>query len=409
MKSDLDALMSEHNIDVILVTGSTQNNAAMYYFTGGVHMTDGDLIKKRGEEPVLFYNAMERDGAAKTGMRTKNLTDYDLPALLKDSGGNQLNAVAKRYTLMLEEYGVTSGRIQIYGKVEIVSHFPIFTKMLELLPDLELAGDIAERVLPLAMATKDEAEIGRIRRMGQITVEVVDRVAKYLQSHRAQDGVLVNAGGDPLLIADVKGRINHWVSELNASNPHDCIFALGRDAGVPHNSGNPDDPLRLGETIVFDIFLQESGGGYHYDFTRTWCLGFAPPEAQKLYEDVLSVFNDIMGDLEANVPFEMVQKRTVELFEAQGHPTIGSNPATQEGYVHSIGHGLGLEIHEGPSTRGANTLLRPGVVVTIEPGLYYPERGMGVRLEDTVYIHPDGEIEVLAQYPLDLVLPIEGA
>ena len=49
------------------------------------------------------------------------------------------------------------------------------------------------------------------------------------------------------------------------------------------------------------------------------------------------------------------------------------------------------------------------MVVTIEPGLYYPERGMGVRLEDTIYVTPDGEIEVLAQYPLDLVLPIEEA
>ena len=77
--------------------------------------------------------------------------------------------------------------------------------------------------------------------------------------------------------------------------------------------------------------------------------------------------------------------------------------------MHSLGHGLGLHVHENP-TFGAGATeadrLDPGVVVTIEPGLYYPERGMGVRLEDTVYARPDGGFEVLADYSLDLVLPI---
>ena len=54
-------------------------------------------------------------------------------------------------------------------------------------------------------------------------------------------------------------------------------------------------------------------------------------------------------------------------------------------------------------------LLQPGVIVTIEPGLYYPEQEMGCRIEDTVYVHPDGTLEVLADYPHDLVLPIENA
>jgi Xaa-Pro aminopeptidase len=75
-----------------------------------------------------------------------------------------------------------------------------------------------------------------------------------------------------------------------------------------------------------------------------------------------------------------------------------------------LGHGVGLAVHEKPfSGMGASALdiLKPGVVFTIEPGLYYPSRKMGVRLEDTLYATETGEFEVCANYPLDLVIPLK--
>ena len=92
MKSDLNRLMHEKDYAAILVTGSGQHNPAMVYLTGGGHMTSADLIQPRDAEPVLFYNPMERDEAAATGLKTKNRLDYDWKALLKDAGGdsNQL-------------------------------------------------------------------------------------------------------------------------------------------------------------------------------------------------------------------------------------------------------------------------------------------------------------------------------
>ena len=104
------------------------------------------------------------------------------------------------------------------------------------------------------------------------------------------------------------------------------------------------------------------------------------------------------------------QSRACELFEAKGHPTIKSDPAIQQGYVHSLGHGLGLRVHEWPWFSPAvnqTDRLVPGAVFTIEPGLYYPEQGMGVRLENSAWVRPDGQIEVLADYPFDLVLPMQ--
>lgn len=407
MKKDLDAIMKEKDLDVMLVSGPSGLNPSLYYFTGNVHMTHGVLIKQRGEAPVLFYQSMERDEAAKTGMETRNLDGYRLDQLLKEVEGDRGKALALRYKKVLTDLGVSSGRMAVYGLIEAGEAFSVYTTLQEMMPDLEIVGEVGSSLLLEAMETKDKEEVEHIRQMGQVTVEVVDKVAKFLQSHKSKDGFLVKEDGERLTIGEVKRKIDLWAVESGVTNPHDCIFAIGHDAGVPHSTGNPDDFLQLGKTIIFDIFLQEPGGGYHYDFTRTWCLGYAPEEEQKLYNDVRAVFDEIMGGLEANAPFKTLQERTCELFEAQGHPTVKTDPLTQKGYVHPLGHGLGLRVHEQPFARDEEAKLKPGVVVTIEPGLYYPEKEMGVRLEDSVYVHADGKIEILAEYPYDLVLPLE--
>ncbi len=407
MKQDLDALMEKAGIDALLVSGSAAHNPAMFYFTGNVHVGYGDLIKLRGNEPVLFCNPMEREEAARTGLQTRNLAVYKMNDLVKEAGGDQAKATALRYQKMFADLGFAKGRLSIYGLQDAARSYAVFTALQKLMPEIEIVGELAEPVLMMARATKDLEELEHTRKMGAVTVEVVGRTAAFLQSHKAKDGVLIKDNGEALKIGDVKRMIDLWVAELGVENPHGVIFAIGRDAGVPHSTGSPEDVLALGKTIVYDIYLQERGGGYHYDFTRTWCLGYAPEEEQKLYDQVRLVFDKLMGEeIEANMNFKALQDRTCDLFEELGHPTIRQDPLTEKGYVHSVGHGLGLDIHELPFSR-EDAFLTHGVIVTIEPGLYYPDEGMGCRLEDTVYIHADGSIEVLADYPHDLVLPVE--
>jgi len=410
MKTDLDQLMGKRDLDAILVTGPAQHNPGMYYMTGGGHLTHADLIKGRDTQPVLYYNSMERDEAARTGLVTKNLNTFDFMTLLKGADGNHIQASAKRYQLMLTEQGITDGRIALYGKIEAGASYAIFTALQQLMPDLEFVGELNNSLLLEAMETKDEAEIDHIRAMGKITISVVGKVAEFLKSHKAKDGRLVKGGGQPLTLGEVKRLINLWLAEEGAENPEGTIFAIGRDAGVPHSTGNPTDYLELGKTIIFDIFPCQAGGGYFFDFTRTWCLGYAPDTVQALYDDVHDVYQTIMSELKINGSCESLQDRACKLFQSQGHPTVKENPSTQDGYVHSLGHGLGLNVHERPwfsRAAGGDNFLIPGTVVTIEPGLYYPERGMGCRLEDTVWARPDGQFEILADYPLDLVLPIQ--
>ncbi|NMB89684.1 MAG: aminopeptidase P family protein, partial [Chloroflexi bacterium] len=389
MKTDLDALMQTYGIEALLVTGPAQYNPFMVYMTGGGHLTMADLIKKRGEAPLLFYAPMERDEAARTGLRTRGYNEYPLHQLMKEAHGDRLEAMALRYQHMLLDAGVTSGKVALYGRVEIGPLYSVLNILQQKMPGLTLCGFQAEDILQIAMATKETEEIERIRRMGKITTQVVGQVADFLSGQAVRNDVLVKKDGEALTLGEVKGRINAWLAEQGADNPEGTIFAIGRDAGVPHSSGKPDDLLRLGETIVFDIYPCEAQGGYYYDFTRTWCLGYAPDAAQALYDDVYAVYRQVVSELKPGTPFTHYQNRTCELFRAQGHATIAEAPQTEEGYVHSLGHGVGLRIHERPfcgTTATERDMLQPGAVFTIEPGLYYPSKGLGVRLEDTYHI-----------------------
>ena len=412
MKSDLDALMQARDLDALLIFGDAEQNPPMYYFVGGGHVSGALLIKKVGKEPVLVYNDMERDEAAKSGLKTVSFSQFPLSAFEKQANGDRLLANALRFKKILEEYGLSGGRVAIYGKVEVSWLFGIMMKLVDLIPEVEFIGEgLSSTALSYAMETKDDVEVARIRQIGAVTTTVVKMVQDYLTSREVRyDEVLLKEDGSPLTIGDVKSKISLWLAERGAVDVEGLIFAIGRDAGVPHSVGDPQDLITLGKTIVFDIFPAEQGGGYFYDFTRTWSLGYATPEAQAMYDQVQEIYNKVVENLDLNASFIDYQRMTCEYFESKGHKTQLSTTAPLDGYVHSLGHGVGLNIHERPGsglTADADNILKPGVVITIEPGLYYPEKGMGFRIEDTYWVQPDGKIELLAEYPYDFVLPMK--
>jgi Xaa-Pro aminopeptidase len=409
MKSDLDAILQARGLDALLVLGPTTHNPPMAYLAGGAHLMFADLLKKRGADPVLYHHSMERGEAALTGLATQSYDRFPMVELLEQTHGDIIEAYALRYQKILTNAGIRSGRLAIAGQVEVGLTFPVFQALMRQMPGLELVGEGEFSTLLQAMATKDDDEVARIRHIGQISVEVVDLVADFLTGHRLQGDLLIGPDGQPLTIGAVKQRISLWLAERRAETPEDIIFAAGLDAALPHSTGTPTDVLRLGQTIVFDIAPCEAEGGYFHDMTRTWCLGYATDEAMAVYEDVRAVFTQLRQELRPGALCKAYQTRACELFAARGHPTICTDPLTQSGYVHGLAHGVGLNVHERPdfSLRLANDdHLWPGCVTTLEPGLYYPERHIGVRLEDTLWVHPDGEIETLVEYPLDFILPM---
>jgi Xaa-Pro aminopeptidase len=409
MKTELDRLMRERHLDALWITGAGNHNPALVYFTGVANLTHADLIKKRDEPPVLFHYPMEREEAARTGLACRNLNTYRLQALLQQAGGNQARAAAMRLAAMFRDLGVR-GRVGLAGTSDLANLYPVIVELAKQAPDITLdaAGD--EPILLAVRATKSPEELARIRAVGRISTSVIGETAEFITGHAVHKDRVVHSDGRPLTIGQVKSFIQMRLAAAGAEMPEGLIFAQGRDAAIPHSTGNDKETLRLGRTIVFDFFPCELGGGFFYDITRTWCLGYAPDEAAALYDQVRQAHRQAMQLARPGIPCKDLQTETCRLFARLGHPTVLENPQTEKGYVHNLGHGVGLNIHESPSfvtiPTNLDTLL-PGAVFTIEPGLYYPERGMGVRIEDTVTLGQDGKPKVLASYPYDLVLPMK--
>ncbi|MDY7080762.1 MAG: M24 family metallopeptidase [Chloroflexota bacterium] len=407
MKQDLDLLMKAHDLDAILVAGKVHGNPAMYYMTNGAGLTKGWVLKKRGDDAVLLCAPMEREEAIASGLAIVNMGKYDFMSILREQG-DQLAATVELHRRVFADLGV-SGRVGFYGLADCGRAWVLLNALDKQLENIEVYGDFDVTLIDAARATKDRTEAERIREIGRRTCTIVSRTVEFLKSHQVQDETLVQADGTPLTIGRVHEEINRLIAEQRLEDPEGFIFAIGRDAGIPHNKGNPEDVVALGKTIVFDIFPCEAGGGYFFDMTRTFCLGYAPPEIEKAYQDVYECTEKFVAAYKVGEKTRHYQQMTCEFFESRGHPTVASDTKTEAGYVHNLGHGLGLAIHEEPRFNDAPTntdILQPGHVFTCEPGLYYPDKGFGMRIEDVIWIAPDGEIHNLTDFPKELVIEV---
>ena len=405
MKQDLDRLMESRHLDAIVVSGPARGNPSMYYMTNGAHLTQGYVIQKRGDEPILLCSPMERDEAADSGLTTVTLNKYDFTTILKEKG-DRLAATVELYRRILADLAV-SGRVGFYGRTDQGQAWRLLNALDAELEPISVYGDFETPLIDEARATKERAEAERIQEVGRRTRIIVQRTIDFLRSHQVGDDVLLQEDGTSLTIGRVHEEIKRFIAEAHLEDPEGFIFSIGRDAGVPHSKGRAEDIVALGRTMVFDIFPREAGGGYFFDMTRTFCLGYAPPEVESTYRDVSEVVSMLIDGYEAGEETRHYQRMTCEFFEERGHPTIGSDSRTEEGYVHTVGHGLGLAIHEEPRFTDVptnDTVLQPGHVFTCEPGLYYPERGFGIRIEDVIWIDEDGLPHNLTDFPKDLVV-----
>jgi Xaa-Pro aminopeptidase len=405
MKQDLDRLMEERGLDAFVVAGKMNGNPTLYYMTNGAEVISGHVIKKRGGEPVFLCSPIDREEAAASGLTVVTTNKYDYEGILREKT-DRLAAVVELYRRVFADLDV-SGKVGFYGMADQGSAWMLLNALDEQLEGIEIHGDYEPTLIDMARATKDAAETERIRQVGQRTAAIMGQTVEFLRSHQVKDGALMQADGTPLTIGRVHQEINHLLAEQGLDVPEGIIFAVGRDAGVPHNKGNPEDVVMLGKSIIFDLAPREAGGGYYFDMTRTFCLGFAPPEVEKAYQDVHDCVEMLIGAYEVGTETRRYMRMACEFFESRGHPTIASDTKTESGYVHGLGHGIGLAVHEQPFfslTPSENSVLQPGRIFTCEPGLYYPDQGFGVRIEDVIWIDSDGAVQDLSDFPKELVI-----
>ena len=164
------------------------------------------------------------------------------------------------------------------------------------------------------------------------------------------------------------------------------IVACGKQACDPHESGH--GPLRPNELIIVDVFPRMQKTGYHGDMTRTFLKGRANDQQKALVNAVRAAQSAALAKVKAGVSGAIVHRAADEEFRSNGFYTERQGESFV-GFIHSTGHGLGLDIHEGPRVSQNAGRLKKGHVITIEPGLYYPEIG-GCRIEDVVRVTKEG-------------------
>ncbi|MFQ3646462.1 MAG: Xaa-Pro peptidase family protein [Anaerolinea sp.] len=408
MKADLNRLMTQRGLDAFIVGGGEHENSVRCYLTNGAHLTGGFVVQACNGEPLLVVNGMEIEEARKSGHRCVTYGDLGYYDLYREHGAQQASILL--YGRLLEQVGLHAGRVGLYGVDDINATIQRFQQLNAHYEQYEFVGEGSPTLFDEAYLTKDAAEVERIRSVAERTSAVVAQVWEFISSHRSDaSGRVVNAEGQPLTVGAVKRFARRALLDVGLEDTG-MIFAPGRDGAFPHSRGDDPTELMVGVPIVFDFFPRELGGGYYHDMTRTWCIGHVPPPVQALYDDVMTAFDIALETYALGKPTHTLQEAVLDFFEAQGHPTPRTTNNPTEGYVHSLGHGIGLNIHEAPSMHHLKRedVFQVGNVVTIEPGLYYPDRAIGIRVEDSFIVAEDGQLLSITPFKKDLLLPLRG-
>lgn len=225
--------------------------------------------------------------------------------------------------------------------------------------------------------TKTPEQVAAIEEVQHAAEIALDTVLEYLRTSAEPASEEAHAIVDAVL-----GR-------LNCESPEGHIVAGGLQSAEPHEKGT--GLLKKGEPIVIDIYPRSKTTKYFADMSRTVCLGEPRAELQKMYDAVLGAQELAIAMVKPGAACRDIQSAVEKYFIDAGFLTSGKGKEFKfaEGFVHGVGHGVGLQIHEAPQVRNSDDVLAEGDVITIEPGLYYKGIG-GVRIEDMVLVTNNG-------------------
>ncbi|WP_254523387.1 M24 family metallopeptidase [Natrinema caseinilyticum] len=245
-------------------------------------------------------------------------------------------------------------------------------------------------------AKKTDPEVEQIRATQRANEAAMARAEELIATADVDDGVLVH-DGEPLTSERVTEEIEITLLR-HGCGLDETIVACGADGADPHDRGS--GPLEADELIVIDIFPRDKETGYFADMTRTFARGDPGEEARRRYEVTRSAYEAALETVRAGVTGAEVHDAACDVIEDAGYATLRSDPNAETGFIHSTGHGVGLDIHEQPSVSPTGGDLEAGHVISIEPGIYDPAVG-GVRIEDLVVVTADG-YENLTEYRIGL-------
>jgi len=372
----LSNAVKKSGADAYVIYASSRD-ADMRYLT---HFTTSDpfvFFKRPGDRGVIIVSQMELGRASReSSAAVITRTQAGLPVILKKEKDPYL-ATAK----------MIAG--QAGKKILVPPNFPI-----------ALANALSEQCTVLVdhgtvmemRAKKSKNEILLMKNVQKVTEKAMGRAISLIKSASVKKGIL-HIDNKPLTAEQVKFSM-HCLLLQHGCGAVDTIVSCGEDTAIPHILGS--GPLKSDEPIVIDLFPVEEISGYYADMTRTVVRGEPSKDILEMYDTLREAKQFGISRVKTGASGADIHLAVVDFFKDQGYES------NTRGFVHNLGHGVGLQVHELPTVGPAGKTLASGNVITIEPGLYYPGIG-GVRLEDIGVVMAKG-FENFTVFPEDLIV-----
>jgi len=342
-----------------------------------ISITDPFLYLERNGSRHVVIGSLELPRARELpGLEVHSLEEFGNDELVR-SGRSRREIRDELHARVCEALGVRRATVPGGFPLEVAD--ALRGRGVELVADPELF-ERRRRV-------KNDDELAGIRRAQKAAEAGMDAARELLRS-------------GPVTVERVKSAIEDRFSA------HDCtadefIVSHGWQSAIGHHAG--DGEIAAGEPIVIDLWPRDRASGCHADMTRTYVIGEPDDEVREWHRLCKEALDRALREIRAGVTGRSVYDGTCEIFEREGYTTQRTKEEgkpLEEGFFHSLGHGVGLEVHEAPSLGLLGEELVAGDVVSVEPGLYRPGYG-GCRLEDLVLVTEDG-CENLTDFPYDL-------
>ncbi len=362
-----------------LIYADSESNADQLYF-GKVFVPDPFLSFGLGNKKYALANALEF-------MRIKKESDFDVVLPLEEWQSKAKKTFRSKKAGLCEILRLIVAEYKVHSFI-VAPDFPAGLALQ--LKKAKIKLKIAEGSLFSERIVKSDAEAKAIK-AGNAASAAGIKAAEAVLRRAAIKGGKLYYRGLKLTSELLREEIDIACLRRGAVASH-TIAASGDQACDPHCAGY--GPIRANELIIVDVFPRVTRTGYFGDMTRTFIKGRANDKQRRLVKTVRKAHRGVLDSIKAGVEAPKVHHQVEKFFVENDYHTRKVGDVT-EGYFHGTGHGVGLEIHEEPRLSSRGPKLKSGMVVTVEPGLYYPGLG-GCRIEDMVRVKKGG-VEMLSK------------
>ncbi len=374
--------------DAFLMVSESEHNADMYYATKFLAVDSFIYFNSRSEK--LLVSDMEL-GRAKKESRVKDVIPTSRYGIMEKL--RKLRDIDAAYCEMIVELlrSENMKRIAVPYNFSVQLADCMRKNGLEVTPIKSPFREMRE--------VKSGQEIAAIKKAQRAGERALAEGISAIKNAPVRRGVLYRENA-PLKAEDVRAIIEMTLLSQGCEAP-DIIIACGKGSSDPHWQGKGE--LLADEPIVIDMVPRSKKERYYSDMTRTVVRGTPKDELKDMYSAVLDSQVAAINKIKAGVNGSEIHNIVCDVLEERGYETArGKSGEFIEGFIHSTGHGVGLDIHEGPNLSESGRELKAGCVVTVEPGLYYKNTG-GVRIEDVVVV-TQGGCKNITMFEKNLVL-----